>query len=81
MNELKPGQVVFYDDNPPVVIKQGEMSLRDYFAAKALQGICSRPLMDLANEASSIEKDVKTYVTDAAYSIADVMLKARKKND
>ena len=46
------------------------MTLRDYFAAKAMQGYCSdlewRLDMDFSDTA------------DAAYSVADAMLKARK---
>jgi len=45
---------------------QSGMSLRDYFAAAALQG------MDL-----NFELTAKTYATDA-YAIADAMLKARE---
>ncbi|EJA2551641.1 hypothetical protein MWS75_003719 [Serratia marcescens] len=48
------------------------MTLRDYFAAKAMQGMLSNPGMwDLLNErhAQSVAKD--------AYIMADAMLKAR----
>ena len=49
--------------------KEG-MTLRDYFAAKAMQGICAHP-------------DTWGYITNAgiakgAYEIADAMLKARE---
>ena len=37
MNEIKPGSII-YTNNPPVEIK-GDMTLRDYFAAKALQAM------------------------------------------
>lgn len=50
----------------------GGMTLRDYFAAKAMQGMLSNPGMwDLLNErhAQSVAKD--------AYIMADAMLKAR----
>lgn len=43
------------------------MSLRDYFAAKAMQGIC-------ATDTYTAEKTAKT-----AYEQADAMLEARKK--
>lgn len=56
------------------------MSLRDYFAAAVAQGICSRSLVDLANESNSVDKDVKTYVAEAAYAIANTMLEARMKD-
>ena len=44
------------------------MTLRDYFATTALQGICaSGPTADFSNERLAIE----------AYDLADAMLKAR----
>ena len=45
------------------------MTLRDYFAAKAMQGM----LPSFANRAVSIEG-----VADKAYAMADLMLKARE---
>lgn len=47
---------------------QAGMTLRDYFAAKAMQAFCSRPDSDIW-EADEIAAD--------AYSQADAMLKAR----
>jgi hypothetical protein len=45
------------------------MTLRDYFAAKAMQGICaSGPASEWSNDRLSAE----------AYDLADEMLKARK---
>lgn len=50
------------------------MSLRDYFAAKAMQGILSNSAMiDTATE-STFE-----WVTKNAYQLADAMLRAREK--
>jgi hypothetical protein len=44
------------------------MTLRDYFAAKAMQGICaSGPTADWSNTRIAVE----------AYEMADAMLKAR----
>ena len=46
------------------------MSMRDYFAAKALQGIVD----------SSVEAGLETtQIADSAYRIADAMMKARNK--
>ena len=45
------------------------MSLRDYFAAKAMQGYCARE--------ASIEQDMDDIAGDAYY-IADAMLRARE---
>lgn len=47
------------------------MSLRDYFAAKALQGI-------LANSFSDIEFAIPDYA-QTAYLLADAMMRERKK--
>jgi hypothetical protein len=46
----------------------GGMDLRDYFAAKALQGIMVDPMMTM-----SADK-----IADWAYEMADAMLKARE---
>ena len=44
------------------------MSMRDYFAAKALQGIVD----------SSVEAGLETHrIAESAYNIADAMMKAR----
>ena len=51
------------------VVPHGGMTLRDYFAIKALQGICaSGPASEWSNGRLSAE----------AYDLADAMLKARK---
>ena len=46
------------------------MTLRDYFAAKAMQGYCSHPEWQLDMQFSDI--------AIAAYGLADTMLKERK---
>ena len=51
--------------NPPKQIHRSGMTLRDYFAAKAM------PVF-LVNTESSLEEDAKN-----AYAMADAMLKAR----
>lgn len=48
--------------------------LRDKFAAAALQGIISRENPTLRNA----EGDPKDHLANAAYTMADAMLKARK---
>ena len=62
MKEIKPGSIIY--TNPPVEIR-GEMTLRDYFAAKALQG--------LVND----EIESETRAAEWCYRMADAMLKAR----
>ena len=45
------------------------MSLRDYFAAKAMQGYMSRTLID------GFDEDV---IAEMSYKVADAMMKARE---
>lgn len=49
-----------------------ELDLRDYFAAKALQGICSVTGVDFGGPDGAAR---------VAYKIADAMLAARKESD
>ena len=53
---------------PNDVVEQG-MDLRDYFAAKALQGLLNEAHNDYSDQA----------ITELAYSLADAMMEARKK--
>jgi hypothetical protein len=55
-------------DEPVPSEIHGGMSLRDYFASKAMQAILSNP--DYGDEDSSL--------AGAAYYVADAMLKARQ---
>lgn len=55
-----------YDDRAPDTILHDGMTLRDYFAAKALQGLIS------TEGAGSAER-----YAEIAYKLADAMLKAR----
>lgn len=48
------------------------MDLRDYFAAKAMQGLIEA----LVNDTSVI---AYTQITDMSYKVADAMMKAREK--
>ena len=50
------------------------MSLRDYFAAKAMQGFSASPSMIDSNDLRAIE-----YVAAASYAMADAMLAERAK--
>jgi hypothetical protein len=50
------------------------MSLRDYFAAKAMQGIFSNPKLCDVSE----RQDVTVWVSRRAYQVADAMLAARE---
>lgn len=70
MDKPMPGSII-YDVNPTVKIV-GEMSLRDYFAAQAMQSFLLSP----ANEWPA---GLNISVSEAAYDMADSMLEARMK--
>lgn len=53
----------------PDFIKDG-MTLRDYFAAKAIQGMCANP-----NCRAEVGEDK---FAEAAYEVADAMMEARE---
>ncbi len=57
-------------------IKWEGMTLRDYFAAKALQGLLSNP--KLANEILKNGGAQSGWIEDSAWAFADAMLKARE---
>ena len=68
-NEINTGGPAFPHDDQAQHYERAGMTLRDYFAAKAMQGILSNP--DFASE--------DTDIADSAYWAADAMLKARAK--
>ena len=49
------------------------MTLRDYFAAKAMQGFCSGDAL-----VGAVSTAVQKSVADISYAMADAMLEARK---
>ena len=55
------------------------MTLRDYFAAKAIQGLFSS-MGEITESWSRMAKDIplKDYLSEYAYEIADAMLKQRE---
>jgi hypothetical protein len=63
-----PTAEIFHDE----VVYTGGMTLRDYFAAKAMQGLMGRVWGELPPE-----ELFKTWAT-SAYALADAMLKARE---
>lgn len=65
-----PRQPIYYAETK-TVDKQDGMDLRDYFAAKAMQGFIAA----LVNDDSVVPY---THITTMAYKMADVMMEARK---
>lgn len=58
---------------------QEGMDLRDYFAAKAMQGLLTQGEAYLDLRAASYQKDVFwEYVAEIAYNTADAMMESRK---
>ena len=55
----------------------GGMTLRDYFAAKALPVLCGKYVE--AAEKVGLDEDWKAGIATDAYKIADAMLEARNK--
>lgn len=70
MKAFPSGNVV--DNNGLIQPFNDGMDLRDYFAAKAMQGICT--LLDTAMQ-SEINSN---QIAKDAYQIADAMMEARK---
>lgn len=60
----------------PVGVTNG-MTLRDYFAAKAMQSYTSDK--EFVDACAFMEKDVKEEIARVAYAQADAMLQAREK--
>lgn len=60
--------------NPHTGRQESGMLLRDYFAARAMQGITSMPLLA---EATLHEISPAHWIAENAYAIADAMMKAR----
>ena len=68
-----PAFPVTRDSHQPAhIITASGMTLRDYFAAKAMQGLMGRAWGELPPE-----ELFKTWAT-SAYAVADAMLKARE---
>lgn len=55
------------------------MTLRDYFAAKAMQALVSGDIGDLADKDGEEGEPVVAYLARTAYYIADAMLAERAK--
>ena len=55
------------------------MTLRDYFAAKAMQGLFSS-MGEITKSWSAMARDIplKDYISEYSYEIADAMLKQRE---
>jgi hypothetical protein len=69
MSNTDTGGPAFPNVTPTRIYAEG-MTLRDYFAAKAMQGLIGSPLCEASFSVNKKAED--------AYLIADAMLKARQ---
>ena len=61
-------------------LKSDGMDLRDYFAAKAMQGMATWDIKIMDKLAKDFGEDADKYLARNAYAIADAMMKARNDN-
>jgi hypothetical protein len=64
--------MIAYADEKGFFDLENEMTLRDYFAAKAMQAIIGK-----ADERSTTVEEVQLWVGHYAYTVADAMMEAR----
>jgi len=72
MSNTNTGGPAFPVDESALIRNLQGMTLRDYFAAKAMQGICVSK-----DEAGTLVNHGYDWIAGEAYRIADAMLKAR----
>lgn len=65
------------DDNKSMAYSHG-MTLRDYFAAKAMQGLLTIPVATLSESKTDEHERLDSYLAHLSYTMADAMLKARE---
>jgi len=87
MSNLEDGGAAFPSDNVPIIDdatgimralgKSQGMTLRDYFAAKAMQGMIAGYMSKMAPQMKGIY--AASEIVPDAYAYADMMLKERAK--
>jgi len=73
MSDINDGGPAFPVINSPTLMEQSGMTLRDYFAAKAMQGLIASP-RGTPDGTNATDK----HYAKCAYIMADAMLKARE---
>jgi hypothetical protein len=73
MNQINTGGLAFPIKGPIMTSDELGMTLRDYFAAKAMQGLLANPKLY-----EHLLKEGNSWVENSAYAWADAMLKARE---
>lgn len=75
MSEIKYSDPTYFTDNHAL-----SMTLRDYFAAGAMQAMMTSPeLMVVVTADQVLGENAKERISTLAYKYADAMLKAREK--
>ena len=65
--------------DPKTGTAQFGMNLRDYFAAKAMQGLLTHEWLYLYDKAETMSlESAEDYVVETSYFVADLMMKARE---
>ena len=75
-----PSKEFLYKDNMDLIgVKESfGMELRDYFAAKAMQGLLTHEWLYLYDKAEKMSlESAEDYVVETSYFVADLMIKAR----
>ena len=75
MSKIDDGGAAFPNEYGNSVRERNGMSLRDYFASQAMQGICAS-----RDEAGTLIEHGYEWIASEAYRIADAMLKERNKS-
>lgn len=75
-NQVKDGGPAFPVSEEAIMRNAVGMTLRDYFAAKALQGFCSNP--NAHNNPKACAEWLRDHGATSAYQMADAMLEARE---
>ena len=82
MSEQNDGGPAFPPLTGPgnIAYTYGGMTLRDYFAAKAMQGLCSEAFRYMQGEGHASDKalDVMIDIGVVSYRVADAMLAERE---
>ena len=78
MININTGGLAFPIKGPIMTSDELGMTLRDYFAAKAMQAMMASPeLMVIVTADQILGDDAKQRISNLSYKYADAMLKAR----
>ena len=75
MSDIETGGSAFPANHFDMVEGEHGITLRDYFAAKAMQGLLAHPS---CRPVGKNHEQVTNFVVDESYAMADAMLEARK---